>query len=32
VDGGCSTVHQPWYVDARTLHPDLVEDGFNGVG
>jgi NAD(P)-dependent dehydrogenase (short-subunit alcohol dehydrogenase family) len=29
VDGGCSTVHQPWYVDSRTLHPDLVEATFN---
>jgi NAD(P)-dependent dehydrogenase (short-subunit alcohol dehydrogenase family) len=29
VDGGCSTVHQPWYVDSAVLHPDLVGPDFN---
>lgn len=29
IDGGTSSVHQPWYVDSAVLHPDLVGPDFN---
>jgi NAD(P)-dependent dehydrogenase (short-subunit alcohol dehydrogenase family) len=29
IDGGTSSVHQPWYVDSAVLHPDLVGSNFN---
>ena len=31
IDGGTSSVHQPWYVDSAVLHPDLVGPDFNAA-
>ncbi len=28
MDGGTSSVHQPWYADSHIIHPELVEEGF----
>jgi hypothetical protein len=28
MDGGISSVHQPWYADSAVTHPDMVEADF----
>jgi NAD(P)-dependent dehydrogenase (short-subunit alcohol dehydrogenase family) len=28
MDGGISSVHQPWYADSAVTHPDMVEEDF----